>query len=65
LHRLTSFEYQEVNIDKNFIKEYKENIKRHDHKLYNSLKKDRVRFVKIYTDENPLKGLRKLFWSKR
>ena len=61
----TSFEYQEVNIDKNFIKEYKENIKRHDHKLYNSLKKDRVRFVKIYTDENPLKGLRKLFWSKR
>ena len=55
----------DVNIDKNFISEYQKNIHLYDSLLYKSLKKDRVRFAKIYTDENPTKKLRKLFMSKR
>lgn len=55
----------DVNIDKKFIKEYQKRVHSHDHILYNTLKKDRVRFAKIYTDENPTKSLRKLFMSKR
>ena len=55
---------KELNFSKDFIKKYKGNLKSYDHKLYESLKKDRVRFAKIYTDENPTKKLRKLFMSR-
>ena len=62
---LNTFESIECDIDKNFLKSYQKAIKEHDRKLYHSLKKDRVKFVKIYTDENPTKKLTKLFWSRR
>ncbi len=61
----TTFKTKEFNFDKKFIKEYQKKIKEHDHKLYESLKKDRVRFVKIYSDENPVKKLKKLFMGQR
>ncbi len=54
-----------VNIDKNFIKSYQKKIHLHDNTLYKSLQHDRIRFAKIYTDENPSKKLRTLFMSKR
>ena len=56
--------YTKVNIDENFTKNYKKLINRHDHQLYESLKNSRVRFAKIYTDENPIKSLRKMFMSR-
>ena len=55
----------ECTADKNFLKSYQKAVREHDRKLYHSLKKDRVKFVKIYTDENPTKKLTKLFWSRR
>jgi len=54
-----------VDMDKNFIKEYKQKIKAHDHRLFEEFKKAKVRFVKIYTDENPTQKLRKLFMGQR
>ncbi len=54
-----------VDIDKKFIKEYQSKVRAHDHLLYENLKKAKVRFVKIYTDENPMKNLRKLFMGVR
>ena len=54
-----------VDIDKSFIKEYKRKLKEYDHSLYEKLKRDRIKFVKLYTDENPIKNLKKLFMGKR
>ncbi len=43
------------------IKAYEAKVIEHDHKLYERLRKDQVRFVKIYTDESPSVKLRRLF----
>lgn len=43
------------------IKAYEAKVMEHDHKLYERLRKDQVRFVKIYTDEAPAVKLRRLF----
>ncbi len=61
----TTLKSIDAKIDKNFIKKYKKKVELDVHKLYTMLKKDRVKFAKIYTDENPIKKLRKLFMSKR
>jgi uncharacterized protein (DUF58 family) len=54
-----------VDIDSKLIKEYNKKIKEQDHLLYEKLKRDKIKFVKIYTDENPIKNLKKLFMGKR
>ncbi|MFC2074347.1 DUF58 domain-containing protein [Campylobacterota bacterium] len=43
------------------VKAYKAKVAEHDHKLYEKLRKDQVRFVKIYTDESAAVKLRRLF----
>ena len=50
-----------LDINQNTANEYKDRIKKLDHNLYESLKRDRVKFTKIYTDENPIKNIKKLF----
>jgi uncharacterized protein (DUF58 family) len=51
----------EGDFSKSLIDKYKKNIELIDHKLYASLKKSNINFVKIYTDENPIVKLMKLF----
>jgi len=53
--------YIHTDIDEDFQKNHKKLIQQHDHELYNSLKKSKVRLTKIYTDENPIKNLKRLF----
>lgn len=43
------------------VKAYADKVHAHDHKLYESLRKDQVRFTKIYTDSSPSVELRRLF----
>lgn len=43
------------------VKAYAKRVHDHDHNLYESLKKARVRFTKIYTDENPYVAIRRMF----
>ncbi len=43
------------------IKAYEARVAGHDHQLYERLRKDQVRFVKIYTDESAAVKLRRLF----
>ena len=43
------------------MKAYEAKVMEHDHKLYERLRKDQIRFVKIYTDEPPVVKLRRLF----
>ncbi|RXK11499.1 DUF58 domain-containing protein [Halarcobacter mediterraneus] len=50
----------EGNINNNLIKEYKKNVKENDHLLYEHLQKCAIKFVKIYTHENPLPKLLRL-----
>lgn len=57
--------YITINIDKEYNMEYKRIISKYDHNLYESFKSDYVRFTKLYTDENPIKNLRKLFLGRR
>jgi uncharacterized protein (DUF58 family) len=54
-----------VDMNNSLVKEYNKKIKEYDHSLYEKLKKDKVKFVKIYTDENPVKNLKRLFMGKR
>jgi len=51
----------ELNLDKKTVIAYKDLIDKNDKLLYKSLKKDRIKFTKIYTNENPIKKLNKLF----
>jgi len=51
----------EGDFNKSTIKAYEKKITEHDHALYEKLRKDQVRFVKIYTDEQPVVKLKKLF----
>ncbi len=43
------------------MKAYKAKVAEHDHRLYESLRKDQVHFVKIYTDEQAVVKLKRLF----
>lgn len=51
----------EGDFNKSTIKAYEAKVIEHDHKLYEKLRKDQVRFVKIYTDEATVVKLRRLF----
>jgi len=43
------------------VKEYKKRVLVHDRKLYERFKKDKIRFSKIYTDQNEAVALRRVF----
>lgn len=47
------------------IKEYEAKVKEHDKKLYEVLRKDQIRFAKLYTDELVGVKLRRLFEGRR
>ena len=51
----------EGDIDSSAVRRYKEALHNNDEKLYIEFKKLGVRFIKIYTDENPAVKLAKLF----
>ncbi len=51
----------EGDFNKTTMNAYKAKVAEHDHKLYERLRKDQVRFVKIYTDEPVVVKLRRLF----
>ncbi len=51
----------EGDFNKATMKAYEAKVAAHDHKLYETLRKDQVRFVKIYTDEPAVVKLRRLF----
>jgi uncharacterized protein (DUF58 family) len=51
----------EGNFNKASVKEYSKKVHIHDHKLYETLRKDQVRFTKVYTDANAGVELRRLF----
>ncbi len=46
---------------KNKVNAYAKKVALHDKKLFASFKKSRIRFTKIYTDENPFVALKRLF----
>jgi len=49
------------NINNSIIKKYEQRIKVQDNKLHNIFKKSSIQFTKIYTDENPMIKMMKLF----
>jgi len=51
----------EGDFNKSSVKAYAKKVQAHDHKLYETLRKDQVRFTKIYTDSYPSVELRRLF----
>ncbi len=51
-----SLSYEGI-FSKDSIKHYKQKVKENDHKLYTHLRDCGIRFVKIYTDEDPVKKL--------
>ena len=51
----------EGDFNKATVKAYEAKVLEHDHKLYERLRKDQVRFVKMYTDEPAVVKLRRLF----
>jgi len=53
-----------LDLDKTTKQRYEKLLKEQDHTLYENLKRDRVRFTKIYSDENPIKNLKKLFLGR-
>ncbi len=55
----------EGDLNENTTKKYKKAIIENDRKLYAHFKKNAIRFVKIYTDEEPFPKLLKLFGTKK
>ncbi len=51
----------EGDFNKSSVKAYATKVKAHDHKLYETFRKDQVRFTKIYTDSIASVELRRLF----
>ena len=51
----------EGNFNKASVNEYSKKVYAHDHKLYETLRKDQVRFTKVYTDSIASVDLRRLF----
>ncbi|MDX1295846.1 MAG: DUF58 domain-containing protein [Sulfurimonadaceae bacterium] len=47
------------------VKGYKARVHEHDHKLYERLRKDQVRFIKVYTDDVASVQLRRLFEGRQ
>ncbi|MDA7817995.1 DUF58 domain-containing protein [Sulfurimonas sp.] len=43
------------------VKSYAKKVHDHDHKLYETLRRDQIRFTKVYTDDFPSVNLRRLF----
>lgn len=52
---------EKVVLDEIFVKQYIKKQKRHDIKLENYLKKNHIRFVKVYTNEDPFSKLSSIF----
>lgn len=48
-------------LNSSLVKEYEKKVKINDHILYENLRKNSIEFIKIYTDENPIIKLMKLF----
>ena len=53
-----------MDLDKTTIKAYKKEIKKKDHFMYEHFRKNQIRFIKIYTDEDPYIKLVKLFGKR-
>ncbi len=53
-----------VDFNRKSIKAYKKEIYENDHELYSHFRKNRIRFAKIYTNEEPFVKLSKLFIGK-
>ena len=49
------------NLSSSLVKEYEKKVKINDQILYDNLRKSNIEFIKIYTDENPIIKLMKLF----
>ncbi len=49
------------NLGDSLVKNYIKQVKINDHELYNNLRKSGIEFIKIYTNENPIIKLMKLF----
>ncbi len=56
-----TFQKFDGNLSSSLTKEYEKNIKIHDYKLYENFKNSGVEFLKIYTDENILVKMMKIF----
>lgn len=56
-----SKKFVQMDLDKGSLQEYKKMIIKNDEKLYRHFIKNRVRFTKIYTDEDPFVKISKLF----
>jgi len=54
----------EGDFNKKTVKEYAKKVHEHDHELYSYLRKEQIRFIKIYTDEDPFIKLRRLFGGR-
>ena len=53
-----------VDLEGATIKNYKKEIKKHDSRMYEQFKKSGIRFMKIYTDDEPFIKLLKLFGAR-
>ena len=53
-----------VDLNKKSIRAYKKELYKNDHELYGHFRKNRIRFTKIYTNEEPFVKLSKLFIGK-
>ncbi len=51
----------EGDFNKSSVKAYAKKVQAHDHKLYERLRKDQLRFTKVYTDSSAAVALRRLF----
>jgi uncharacterized protein (DUF58 family) len=49
------------NLSNSLVKEYEKKVKINDHILYENFRKSGIEFTKIYTDENPIISMLKLF----
>ena len=50
-----------IDLNESSKKEYKSKVAKIDHENFNHFRKNRISFIKIYTDENPFSKLKKLF----
>jgi uncharacterized protein (DUF58 family) len=57
----SSYSTLEGSVDNDSIKKYSSYIQAHDHALYSHFRKSKIKFCKIYTDENPTKKLIHMF----
>lgn len=56
-----TFESSNIDVQTPSIKEYKKRVQKNDHELFKNFMKNRIRFAKIYTDEDPYAKISKLF----